>query len=276
MSRTHVRPTALLRRSGSMLLLAALSSPLLSQAAPASNSVVAGRLQSDPAAIHAMQNVIAQSGGAAAWTGIRSAEETFSIVGTGETTPHVVLLLDDWSQDTTRYRRKVQGQSSPPSDHNGAPTYFANVGGSQLTVPEIDQARVLVSRLPAAAAEVMLRRSEYVLKISKAQTCKSSEICVDVYRIRGSILPPSLDQQWRILVATGLPITIQYQTTIVGHVTAPIWREVYFLKYAKEDGIVVPVSIWTNFRGQRQTWIFVSLKENPGFEISKFDSEAAQ
>ena len=63
---------------------------------------------------------------------------------------------------------------------------------------EFDQARVLVARLPAAVAEVMLRRTECVLKISKSQTCKSGDICVDVYRTQNSTLPPSLDQQWKI------------------------------------------------------------------------------
>ncbi len=273
---TGVRPAALLRRSGLLLFFAALSSPLLSQTAPVSNPGAAGQLQSDPAAIQAMQNVMAQSGGTAAWTGMRSAEEAFSVLGTNETTPHVILLLDDWSQETTRYRRKVQGQSSPPSDHNGAPTYLATLGGRQVTVPEFDQARVLVGQLPAAAAEVMLRRSEYVLKISIVQKCKESDICVDVYRTHGPALPPIPDQQWKISQATGLPSTVRYQETTIGQVPGPVWKEVYFLQYAAEDGTVVPVSIGTNFRGQRQTWTFVSLEKNPGFDISQFDSEVAR
>jgi hypothetical protein len=51
---------------------------------------------------------------------------------------------------------------------------------------------------------------------------------------------------------------------------------VYFLKYATEEGLVVPVSIGLNLRGQRQTWTFVSLKKSPGFDIMKFDQEVAQ
>jgi hypothetical protein len=233
-------------------------------------------MQSDAAAIQAMRNVMAQSGGEAAWKDIRSAEESFSILGAGETTPHVMSLLDDWSLDTTRYRRKVQGQSHPPTDHNGTPTFIANTGSSQLVAPELDQARVLVGRLPAAAAEVMLRRPEYVLKISNAQVCKNSDVCIDVYRSRGSSRPASLDQQWKISGTTGLPITVRYQTSTVGHVVGPVWTEVYFLKYATEEGLIVPVSIGMNFRGPRQTWTLVSLKKSSGFDISKFDSEVAQ
>jgi hypothetical protein len=226
MLRTCVRPAALLCHGACLLLFAALSNPLFSQAAPASSPKAAGSMlpattvKSDSEAIQAMRNVIAQSGGEAAWREIRSVEESFSVLGAGEKTPHVMLLLDDWSLDTTRYRRKVQGQSTPPSDHNGASTFpVNNTGAAQLVAPEFDQARVLVSRLPAAAAEVMLRRSEYVLKVSNSPTCKSSDICVDAYRTRDSTSRPSLDQQWIISAATGLPITIRYQTTTVGHVT---------------------------------------------------------
>jgi hypothetical protein len=223
-----------------------------------------------------MQNVMAQSGGGGAWSGIRSAKESFSVLGAGETTPHVIVLLDDWSSDTTRYRRKLQGQSRPPSDHNGASTFPADVGTSPVAVPEFDQARTLVGRLPAAAAEVMLRRTEYVLKISKSQICKSGDICVDVFRTYGSTLHPAPEQQWKISTTTGLPTTVRYRTATVGNVTTPVWREVYFLQYATEEGLVVPVSIGLNLRGQRQTWTFVSLKKSPGFDISKFDSEVAQ
>jgi hypothetical protein len=51
---------------------------------------------------------------------------------------------------------------------------------------------------------------------------------------------------------------------------------VYFLQYATEEGLVVPVSIGMNLRGQRQTWTFVSLKKNAEFDIPKFDQEVAQ
>jgi len=275
MSRTCVCPVALLCRSASLLLFTALGSPLLSQAVSSSGSGAA-TAQSDTAAIKAMQNIIVHSGGEAAWRETRSAEEAFSVLGPGEKTPQVMLLLDDWSPGTTRYRRKVQGQKSPPTDHNGAASYSTAIGTSQVSVPEFDQARVLVSRLPAAAAEVMLRRSEYVLKISKAQICKGRDICLDVYRTRSSILPPIPEQQWKISAVTGLPITVRYQTSTIGKVAAPVWREVYFLRYAAEDELIVPVSIGMVLGDKPQTWTFVSLKKNPGFDISKFDQEAAQ
>jgi hypothetical protein len=143
-------------------------------------------------------------------------------------------------------------------------------------VPEFDQARVLVSRLPAAAAEVMLRRTEYVLKISNSQHCKASEICVDVFRAYNSTLPSIPEQQWKISSATGLPTAIRYMTASIGHANTPIWREVYFFQYATESGLNIPVSIGMILQGKPETWTVISFSENPGFDTSKFDREASQ
>jgi hypothetical protein len=279
MSRTYLRPVADVCRS--VLRSFALVSPLLIRspafsASPA-DSATSVAVQSDDAAVQAMKNVMVQSGGEAAWTSLRSAKESFSIKEPSQKIPQVLLLLDDWSLDTTRYRRRVQGQSSPPSDHNGSPTFPVDAGTSKAVVPEFDQARVLVGRLPAAAAEIMLRRHEYVLKMAKTQQCKSTEICIDVFRkTTTSPLTPSPEQQWKISTSTGLPVTVRYQTATVGSVGAPTWREVYFLQYAPKDGLIVPIAIGMILRGQQQTWILVSLTQSPGFDISKFDQEAGQ
>lgn len=278
MSRIRVPSLRLLGCGISILLTVAPGSPLVSQSISASSHESSSAIteQSDAAAIQAMRNVIAKSGGLEAWRGLRSAKETFSILGAGESTPQVLSFLNDWSQETTRYRHKMRGQSGTPHEHNGAATFAISNGTSQLTVPEFDQAKTLVGLLPAAAAEVMLRRSEYVLKISNTQTCKNGDTCVDVYRASHSTLPSDPDQQWKISATTGLPITIRYQTTTVGRVTAPIWREVYFLRYTTEDKLVIPASLGMSLRGKRQTWTFVSLEKNPGFDTAKFDQEAAQ
>jgi hypothetical protein len=282
MSRICVCPSGLLSSSCFLLLFVALSSPLLSQVTPASGASAAGSassattIQSDAAATQAIQNVLVQSGGASAWSDVRSAEESFSVLKAGEKEPQVIRLLDDWSSDTTRYRRKTRGQSTLPVDHNGSSTFSSNIGNTPVAVNEFDQARALVGRLPAAAAEVMLRRSEYVLKITVSRPCESGNICVDVFR-KGNYmqsLPP--DQQWKITKATGLPATVRYRISSIGNSSIPIWQEVYFLQYATEEGLVVPVSIGMSLGGKRQTWTFVSLHKNPGFDISKFDQEAAQ
>ena len=264
-----MRPAATLGRVG-FLLLATLGGPHFSK------TVSAQATQSDPAAVKAMRNVIGQSGGADAWKRIRSAEESFSVLGKDDKTPHVIRLLDDWSSNTTRYRRGLQGKTGHPMDHNGTSTFSLNTGASQVEVPEFDQARTLVPRFPAAAAEVMLRRTEYVLRISSTQICKSGDICVDVFRAHGSTLPSTPEQQWKISSTTGLPTTVRYQIETVGPHPGIVWREVYFLKYDSEDGLTIPVSIVVSLRGRREFWRFTSMKQNPGFDTSKFDREVAQ
>jgi hypothetical protein len=234
-------------------------------------------VKSDAAAIHAMRNVMAQSGGEAAWKEIRSVEESFSILGAGEKTPHVMLLLDDWSLDTTRYRRKVQGQSSLPSDHNGAPTYPVKMGTSQVLVPEFDQARTLAGHLPGAAAEIMLRRKEYVLKISTSGQCDSGNICVDVLRAGNPIIPPIPEQRWTIALSNGLPVSVRIALPRVGNATRTRWEEVQYLGYAAESGLQIPVATdHIKANGTKETWTFVSLKKNCGFDTAKFDTEVAQ
>jgi hypothetical protein len=161
-------------------------------------------------------------------------------------------------------------------DHNGATTFSADTPSTSVTAPEFDQARALVGRLPGAAAEVMLRRTEYVLKISNSQTCATGQICVDVYRLSGSSYLPIPEQQWKIATATGLPVTVRYRAATIGHGVPQLWKEVYFFKYAAQDGLVIPVSLGMNMGGNRASWTFVSLKKSPGFDVSKFDQEAAQ
>lgn len=264
-----VRAITVLCRAGSLVLAIAASSPIHGQTTPTGIPQ-----KSDQAAVQAMRNVMAQSGGEAQWRNMRSAEESFSILAAGQTIPRVAMLLDDWSSDDTRYRRRMQGQSATPEDHNGASTFSLKTRSSQVVVPEFDQARMLVPRLPAAAAEVMLRRPEYILKISQSQKCKSSETCIDVYRTNSS--GTALEQQWKLSTTTGLPETIRYRTIVVGDPTTAIWRELFYMKYAQEDGITIPVSFMTRFGANRQNWTFVSLKQNSGFDTDKFDREAAQ
>ena len=280
MSRDFIRSAACFSRSVILLACYVFTSALHFSAAQAVNpsqagpSAPAAPLQSDPAAAQAMEKVLVESGGAAVWRNLHSAEESFSVLTRGETAPHVIRLLDDWSLNTTRYRRRLEGQKTAPEDHNGVPS-FSSAGNSQTSIPEFDQARTLVPRLPAAAAEVMLRRHEYSLKISSLQNCKADQICIDVFRnggLPGAQIP---EQQWKISATTGLPITVRYQMEMIGD-SSVTWREIFFLKYANEDGITVPVLLGVSARGQRQTWSFVSLKPNPGFDPSTFDQETVR
>jgi hypothetical protein len=237
---------------------------------------VPSTVQSDPAAIQAMQNVLAQSGGATVWQGLRSAEETFTVSKSPEEKSQVQLFLDDWSLETTRYRRALKGQSTPSADHNGVSSFTVNVGNIQETLPEFDQARTLVRRLPAASAEIMLRRGEYVLKIDKSERCAASDVCVSVFRKLGnqSYLP---EQRWTITAATGLPSRIRVTEIQIKPVQKTIWEEVHFLNYANQNGVIVPSATRvTKVGGSEQTWTLVSFQGNTGFNTTAFDQEAVQ
>jgi hypothetical protein len=278
MFRTFMRSTAFPRRKGTALLIAAISCLLSSQftfAAGLDSSTPSAPVQSDQAAVQAMRNVIVQSGGVAAWQQIRSAKEAFSVLSPGEKTPQVALFLDDWSLATTRYRRRMRGQTNPPGDHNGDPTYPTDMGSTHVMTPEFDQARVLLNKLPAAAAEVMLRRPEYVLQVSKSP-CEAGMICIDVFRILNSTMQLLPEQQWKINATSGLPASIRYWVPSIGASPGRLLKEVHFLQYATEDGLVLPVSIMTKFGSLLQAWNFISFKSNPGFDTSKFDREDAQ
>lgn len=277
MSRTVHRPTAASCLIVASLLASLLEVNLLAQSLAGSGTAVStANIQSDAAAIQAMANVIEKSGGEAVWRDITSAKETFSVSAKDNTAQLMVRLLNDWSTESTRYRRKVQGQTRPPIDHNGNATYSADNGTKQLRVPELDQARTMVATLPAAAVSIMLRRTEYVLKISKTQTCRVDDICIDVFRTAGPTLPVTPEQQWKISSSSGLPYSIRYQVTVIGTPSMVVWREAYFPRYDSEEGITIPVSITLNLRGQWQSWTFVSLKKNPGFDTASFDRENVQ
>jgi hypothetical protein len=224
-----------------------------------------------------MQNVMVQSGGEAAWRGIRSAEETFTVKRLGDKSSRVRLVLNDWSLDAARYRNGVQGQVDTPTDHNGDQTFVAKLGNAQFTVQEFDQARALVGHLPAAAAEVMLRRKEYALKISTSRRCDSANICVDVFHIRAPNMPLIPEQLWTIAVSNGLPVSVQLALPRVGNAPPNQWEEVRYVGYAAENGLVIPVATeHIKASGSKETWTFVSIKENCGFDTAKFDKEVAQ
>jgi hypothetical protein len=236
--------------------------------------------QSDPTAIQAIRNVIAQSGGTAAWGGIRSAEEKFSVSVTrlGTTSSKTMLLLNDWSTGATRYRTSVQGERNSQPVHDGAPKFtMTNMEGRTVDLPELDQARMLIGRLPAAAADVMLRRPEYVLKISKMQRCDGGSICVDIFRNSGSGTPVIPEQEWKISSATGLPVSVRGQVINALADGRLLWKEIRFVQYGVQEGLTIPTKIEVSpAAGLEETWIFVTLKLNPGFDPALLDQEAMQ
>jgi hypothetical protein len=230
--------------------------------------------QSDVAAVQALRNVVLQSGGEAAWGGLTSSKEFFSMVSPSDPTPKTTAFLDDWSLPTTRYRRKTNGQKAPPVDHNGTSTFSVRINGGWKGAPELDQPRALMSHLPVVAAQILLRDPQYVLKLSKSEMCAADMVCVEVYRMAGSMFLPHPEELWTISSATGLPVRVRYRTPTV--IPGETWSQASFLKYSQEGDLILPTSIVTSLAGPQQAWTFVSLQKNPGFDTAAFDNEVGK
>jgi len=231
-------------------------------------------IQSDQAAIRAMQNVVTQSGGAAAWQGITSAKESFVVSKAGEITEHTQVLLDDWSSNVTRYRRGTVGQHNTPTAHDGESSFAVGSGVRPRTVPEFDQGRLLASRLPAAAIQLMLGRSEYILTTSTTRHCPSGNVCVDVRRVVDKILSP-LEQQWT-LGANGLPLSVMIAVPEVGLGQRSAWTQVQFVQFESQGGLLIPVQTQVQLGSVPQIWHLSSFSPNVPFDTAKFDQEVIQ
>ncbi len=151
---------------------------------------------SDPAAIAMMQNALAASGGLQAWRALRKAKSQYSSPGPkGKTIS--VLLLDDWTSSSVRYRRGVRGSNVSPVDHDGHTTFAVGAAGKHpQQVPEFDQARVLADHLPSAAIEVMLRSKSYLFKPINDRQCSVGNVCAKVYRQAIEDGPFLDEQEW--------------------------------------------------------------------------------
>jgi hypothetical protein len=183
--------------------------------------------------------------------------------------------LDDWSQQNARYRRAVRGSAKTPEDHNGSASFPVKLGQTQIVVAEFDQARLLVGRLPAAAAEVMLRRPEYLLRMSTSP-CDAGDICVDVFRKPQSSVPTAPEQRWKISSSTGLPDAVLLRPTAVGSPANTGWTIVHYGTFTSQSDVLLPQTIVLGDGTGAQSLQLVSFKPNPGFDPTSFDQEVAQ
>ena len=118
-------------------------------------------------------------------------------------------MLDNWSTDATVYRRGAIGSKSAPHDHNGQDSFRPSDTGKAGTIAEFDQARVLAGSLPAAAAEIILRRtSSYIAKDATGTRCTTTLMCVDIYRKSKPNAPFIREEEWLISRETGLPTIV--------------------------------------------------------------------
>ena len=165
MLRTRVRPGALLRRGGFLLLFAAFSSPLLSQAVPASSPSAAGlqpsattpvlnnpRAAVDTAAITLMHQVLSSLGGVRAWQAVGAATSDVT-VPLPDGTQRKFVGTDDWSGFSVLSRRDAvdSTQGSNTVITSSQSQIHAQPSGTQKQYPRDPDLVLLAVGYPGAA-----------------------------------------------------------------------------------------------------------------------------
>ena len=241
-----------------------------------SNGSSGPSMQSDPSAVEMLKLLLDQGGGRKAWSGIHSAKFKADVSMSGVSGTRSSLLVDDWSSRETKYRRKFEGRSEQPIEHNGTRTFAVRKGKDVKRVPEFDQARVLLSHMPLAAAEILLRRPEYRVSLPKYRRCSSDSSCFDVYRAIGNSSVSLREQEWTISNSTHLPTVIRYILPNTGGGLMQ-WKEIDFTQFASVNGLSVPTDIDIKLPGGlKQHWHYSLLGTNVAFDAQVFDGEAVR
>jgi len=189
-------------------------------------------------------------------------------------------MLDDWTSGTTKYRRGIVGSSGKPKDHNGASSLdIRDPKGEVLkrTVPEFDQGRVLADHLPAAAADVIIRSHDYIVKSIQSDQCLSQNNCIAVYRSSIDKGPYTLEQIWTITNTSGLPSVIKLRLPDVMRGTRTFWKTIAYSDYKNVNNVFVPATLNVSMpMGVAQTRTLVSIQPDVAFDTHNFDQEIGQ
>lgn len=239
------------------------------QILPASSS-------SDAQAVQVLERVLEASGGTSAWRNVRSAKVRLSVTTQNAANAHEFLMLDDWSTDAVRYRRGAVGSGKTPRDHEGQSTFNASDSGQGAHVAEFDQARVLAGSLPAAAAEIILKKSSYVAKVVTGSRSTDGITCVDIYRQSSSNGAFVREEEWLISKSTGLPTTVDIiLPNLTG--TRQTYEEFQFDQFKKIDGLTIPSVITMRHpNGNAQTRTVKEFSANAEYSKPAFDKEIAR
>lgn len=230
-------------------------------------------MQSDPASVKILESVLQHAGGRTAWAQIHSMELYADVSMSGVSGSHKALLLDDWSTTDTKYRRRFEGRSGAAKDHNGISYFAAQMRGATKRVPEFDQSRVLLTHVPFAAAEIMLRRTEYKILPPRFPRCAADTLCFDVYR---TIAPTGYglrEQEWTISKATNMPTKIRLIQPNSGTGIMK-WKEIDYGQFESQAGLSMPTDEDVILPGGiKQHWHYSGAKPNATFDTKAFDRE---
>ncbi len=237
--------------------------------------LLAPSTSSDAAAKAALQQMVTASGGSQVWGTLGSSILRYRITGSSNTQPADRLMLDDWSSDKTRYRRGYQGMTGHPVEHNGrADLHVVSPKDKKktITIQEFDQARVLASHIPAAAALVILRNSAYIAKTRPE--CPAQKVCVTIYRRAAPKDPFQCEEQWTLDVTTHLPEEVSLLLPSVLPDARRAWKSTLFYDYRSEQGVQLPHRIVFRIQGlEGPHQELVSARFSTGFDTAVFDQE---
>jgi hypothetical protein len=229
---------------------------------------------SDPSAIQLLKNVVEASGGESVWSGIHSSKMRVNLSVPGRTDTRDFLYLDDWTAPgTIKYRRGAIGSGRVPVDHTGTTTFTVKRGDKVRTVPEFDQARLLVGNLPAAAAEIIIQNSSYVAKQLPSGRCRKNQTCIEVYRQANAQSLFVREQEWAFSGSDSLPSMVDLRLpNLLGR--NEIWQEFRFGQTTQVNGLTVPSVVELhNPGGGKQIRKLVSFHPNATFDTAAFDQE---
>ncbi len=233
---------------------------------------------SDETAKTMLRQVITASGGFQLWNTTGSSMLRYRSAGASEAQQPDRLMLDDWSSDKVRYLRGHVGMTGHPIEHDGK-TSLSVVSSKDkkkiVTIPEFDQARVLASHLPAAAALVILRSPIYIAKTSTG--CEPGRACLAVYRRLASQSDFRREQQWVLDMNTHLPIAIRLLLPDVLRGNFEVWKTVSFSDYRLEQGLQLPHLLATGILGQNgPAQKLLDAKFSVGFDTASFNQEVGK
>jgi len=231
---------------------------------------------SDILATRALRKVIEASGGVDAWAQIHSAKVRLSITTPRAAKVQDFLMLDDWSTDAPIYRRGLVGSRRTPREHAGQKAFIASEVGKARSVPEFDQARVLAGSLPAAAAQIILRRRAYLAKLGDGARCTPDVFCIDIYR---QVAPNGIfvrEEEWLVSKSTSLPIVVDLRLPNLTGIR-PIYEEFQFDQMLTTGGVSIPGKIEMRHpSGSTQIRSVTSFLPNAPFDTAAFDKEVTQ
>jgi hypothetical protein len=230
---------------------------------------------SDEGARRLVLQVVTNSGGLQAWRSVRSARTDFA-EPSPQGAPKRHMMMDDWSTDTVRYSRAFGGDQSSAVNRDGIPSYKVADKHGQHTLPEYDQARILVDHLPAAAAEIMLRHAEYIFKNVDTGQCPEGFSCIDVYRQPQTNAAFVREQEWVVSNTTTMPVTIFINLPNPMN-QATQWKRVDFDNFTTIGSLTVPNSISTSYPGgMRHRRTLTSLRINAPYDKVSFNVEVGR